>query len=357
MIAEMLQTDSTRWVEVLKRVGHDIYHLPQYAALAAQLDGGQPVAFLAEEEESVLLLPLLLRKIPSGYGRGVPVLLDATSPYGYPGPVVSATADRTATFVARAVDRLASLLGEMGVVSLFVRLHPLLPLPLEPFVARGIVVHHGETVAIDLQSTSSELRSQMKKKHRRFLTKMERMDHEVSITDSRDNLADFLDLYRDTMDRVGASRYYYFSEDYLEAMFSLLPGKVHLAFLSLGGQKATVDLLLETGGFIQTHLGATRRDFLRVSPSIPLTYYECLWAQERGNRYLHLGGGVGGEEDSLFAFKAGFSTLRFPFRTWRMVTDPAAYGRLVAAWEGEAGRAADPADGFFPAYRKPLLDT
>ena len=73
------------------------------------------------------------------------------------------------------------------------------------------------------------------------------------------------------------------------------------------------------------------------------------WAQGRGNEIMHLGGGVGGEHDSLLQFKVGFSPLRNTFSTLRVVVDERDYGRLVAARDSRL----DPSSrtGFFPLYR------
>ena len=73
--------------------------------------------------------------------------------------------------------------------------------------------------------------------------------------------------------------------------------------------------------------------------------------KKRGNRVLHLGGGLGGAPDSLFAFKAGFSKARHPFRTWRVVVDEDRYRELTRA--AQPGLAAADVPGFFPAYRRP----
>lgn len=81
------------------------------------------------------------------------------------------------------------------------------------------------------------------------------------------------------------------------------------------------------------------------------------WAKERGNQTLHLGGGLGGREDALFDFKAGFSEGRYPFRTWRVVADEVAYRALGDDWASRHGAASDGAEGFFPAYRKPVPRT
>ena len=52
------------------------------------------------------------------------------------------------------------------------------------------------------------------------------------------------------------------------------------------------------------------------------------WARARGNRWLHLGGGVGARADGVFAFKAGFSQLRWRFRTLRVIADETQYREL-----------------------------
>ena len=75
------------------------------------------------------------------------------------------------------------------------------------------------------------------------------------------------------------------------------------------------------------------------------------WAHARGNRVLHLGGGVGGREDSLFHFKQGFSDWLIPFYTWRIVVDEVRYRQAmdVLAPTGDGGDRS----GHFPAYRAP----
>jgi hypothetical protein len=69
-----------------------------------------------------------------------------------------------------------------------------------------------------------------------------------------------------------------------------------------------------------------------------------------------MGGGVGGSNDRLLLFKRGFSPLRFPFFTLRLVTDEGKYRELTAR---RAQAALVPVEevacgDFFPAYRAPL---
>ena len=75
------------------------------------------------------------------------------------------------------------------------------------------------------------------------------------------------------------------------------------------------------------------------------------WAKERGDQRLHLGGGVGGADDSLMHFKAGFSDERHVFRTLRVVVDAAEYAPARGRPRPRASIPTD-LDGFFPLYRR-----
>ena len=89
---------------------------------------------------------------------------------------------------------------------------------------------------------------------------------------------------------------------------------------------------------------------LHIQPTKVMIHFAALWGKERGDRILHLGGGVGGNGDSLMHFKEGFSPSRHAFSTLRILVDADAYARLVR----ERDPSLDPADlgGYFPLYRR-----
>jgi hypothetical protein len=78
-----------------------------------------------------------------------------------------------------------------------------------------------------------------------------------------------------------------------------------------------------------------------------------LWGKARGNRWLHLGGGVGGTNDTLLHFKAGFSPARFRFLTSRLITHTSHYRQLVEQHARAINTPAETllASSYFPAYR------
>lgn len=96
---------------------------------------------------------------------------------------------------------------------------------------------------------------------------------------------------------------------------------------------------------MQYHVGGTASDHLVAGASRLLFTAAASWAHDHGVNALHLGGGVGGREDNLFRFKAGFSRERAWYRTARMVHDATAYHGALPARV--------PDGHFFPAYRAP----
>lgn len=356
MKTEMLSHDSPRWTRSLESLAHDVYHLPGFARLFARVEGGEALAFLAEQGSRRLLVPLIVRAIDDDEDAGFLDRFDATCPYGYPGPVVSVDGFDAGLedFVARALDGLrAEMLGR-GIVCAFSRLHPMLDLPLAPFRRVGTVVRHGETVSIDLTQGPEGIWRGMNATCRNEVSKAGRQGQAVRIDDGWKSLPEFLAIYRETMDRHSASASYYFDEDHLRAMKQTLGDRMMLLIAEIGGEIAAGSIFLETNGIVNYHLSGTRAAFVRHHPSRTILHGAALVAAERGHRVLHLGGGRGGARDSLFGFKASFSPCRHAFHTWRFVADEAAYSSLVDRWRERTGGDPDGCGGYFPAYRKPF---
>jgi lipid II:glycine glycyltransferase (peptidoglycan interpeptide bridge formation enzyme) len=120
--------------------------------------------------------------------------------------------------------------------------------------------------------------------------------------------------------------------------------------MRFGDRTAAAAIITEACGIVQYHLAATFSDFVKQHPQKLMFHQVGLWAKDRGNRVLHLGGGLGGQEDDLFHFKAGFSPLRHPFHTWRARSDATLYKRVVSLWEKMRPDSVDPV--FFPPYRQ-----
>ena len=157
MTATFLLPGDERWTTVLQETRHDVYHRPEYLRVAAAHEGGEPVAFYAEDDSGSLLLPLLLREIPET------TQVDATSPYGYPAPLWT-TPDPSPLWTA-----FLDAAQKRGIVSAFVRLHPLMPRPAASSLGRSgpaAVVEHGPTVWINCTQSPEEMWEDTRSGHR-----------------------------------------------------------------------------------------------------------------------------------------------------------------------------------------------
>lgn len=339
MRTRLLGVDEPRWGSFLREVPHDFYHLPSYGALIAAHEGGEARALYVDDGRRSMLLPLIIRTIPQSDFR------DATSPYGYPGPLACGTDDPA--FLSEALNAGVATLRETRVVSLFVRLHPLLNSA--PPEGVGAVVLHGETVSIDLTVPSATRWAQMRHNHRRDITKAFRDGYVARVDPGLERFGEFKRIYRATMTRRSAAPYYLFDDAYFDRLQDALGDRLHLCVVEKDGVVAAAGLFIETDGIVQYHLGGTEEASISAEPSKLLIHAACGWAETRGNRSMHLGGGVGGAADSLLYFKAGFSRVRHPYRTLRVVLDQAEYRRLVGA--RDPGADSEDLTGYFPAYR------
>jgi Acetyltransferase (GNAT) domain len=358
MSCRFLTPESPEWEETLERIPHDYYHLPAYISFASRFNNlsGMVCAFAATQDQCYFFAPLIIRPIASPpAGRDGPQLFDATGLPGDPGLIAGcARSPSSAAFLNGALDAFLAGLRENSVVSCFLWLHPLW-LPEEKLLRRlGHLRHHKLSVSIDLTLPSETLWQQMRSNHRRAITRAVHDGQMARIDSTWETFGAFVEMYQETMRRVGAKDYWYLSPKYFEGLKDALSDRLHLCVVEQNGELVCAGLFSEVAGVVQYIYGASCTHALRYSPAKTMIHFMTLWAKGRGNHTLHLGGGVNSEDD-LFHFKVGFSARMHPVMSWRIIVDAPAYRRLTVAWETREGVTADGSDGFFPAYRKPSL--
>lgn len=344
----LLSPEHPRWQALLLRSKSDVYHQPGYLRAAAAVEEGELRVALVEAAGVTLGVPLILRPLPfeaAGF--------DATSPYGYPCPIGNAV---TAGQWSLVWEELRRLLADHGVISAFLRLHPLLTSPecLQGVAEDATLVEHGACVHLQLDQEEQHLWSETRPRFRSNINALRR-DGWRFVADDWSLLPAFLEIYEATMRRAGARDFYYFPSSYYSALRDGLGADavVH-GVLDPAGQPASAGLFLRHGPLVQYHLGGTAPEHLASAPAKLLFHEVRLWYRRAGARQLHLGGGFGSRNDSLYRFKAGFSKRTSPFHTLRLVIEPQGYRALTEKWERIEGRPSADPDGFFPAYRAPF---
>lgn len=347
MKSQITSLSDPLWQDVLQKIRHDIYQLPEYIALEGNRSSGIPEAIIIHEGERIFFVSYLLSQCEED-------IFDIKSPYGYPGILLSEEAIKSPDFVGKAWQEFRDILYQKGVCSVFLRMHPILNENFEQLFPEHTFTPNGKTVSVDLRIPESELWSHTRKGHKSTINKCKRLGMEAKFVPLLEYVDEFTEIYHETMARVQATNVYYsFDRNYYRQMFEVLEDKLHLCIVEYEQEIACVGLYTEVCGIVQSTLGGTRDKFVPLSPGSLETDYVRYWAHRRGNNFLHLGGGIGGQEDHLFAYKAGFSKLQHSFMTVRLVVDEVKYSELV---EKRAKSLNVPADkllssGFFPAYR------
>jgi len=334
---EILSLDQEdRWNEVVRSMKqYDFYHLAEYHQLE---NSGKPLLIYFSSKKTSLALPVILRPIDGT------AYYDLTSVYGYAGPLSNKENPDEQT-IKDFQKALLHYLDSLRVVSVFSRLHPLFSNQESFLSGLGNVVDTNQTVGIDLSLPEQEQKRQYAHSVKNHINRLKRKNVVVKKEQTQEAMDLFIEIYRENMKRVNASDMYFFSNDYFYRFLKKLSAALFLAYYE--GKAISGSLVTTCNGIVQPHLSATLNEYLRWSPLKLVWDFIRIDAIEKKEKWLHLGGGVGGADDTLFQFKAQFSDMRFSFKTWRYIHDKETYVRLVS--EKQVNQVLP--SSFFPLYR------
>lgn len=352
MKIQIINSSDPLWLKTLELIPHDFYHLPEYVDLEATRTHANAEAILIADGEKIFFLPYLWRDCHDLLADTVEIF-DVISPYGYPGFLLNQSATTNHNFLNLAMDELTKTWRNRNVCSAFLRLHPILNQDVNKLTKNDLFTVNGETVSINLELEKNEIWQQTRPSYRNIINQRTREGFSAKMVSIKEYINDFNAVYEETMDRVGASKLYYFGTEYLLKMSDVLGEKLHLCMVELHGEITCGGLFTECCGIVQFHISGTKSNFLKQAPTTLMLDYVRFWAKERGDRVLHLGGGVGGTKDSLYNFKAGFSKERQTFFTLRLITDEEKYLHLVKLRAKYLNIEVEKLlnTNFFPAYR------
>lgn len=330
----------------------DVYFSAGYHLLWQRNGDGTAYGAVFDQRAARVLYPFLRRPLVAvpWLGDAFVDLSDISSCYGYGGPLVMAPPAARPEVLASFREAFSTWCGREGIVSEFIRFHPLLHNE-GGFEGLLDLWPANETVVCRLSRDPEDHLSAMSSAARRNLRRAQKAGLTFSREDSDGAYDEFSTLYRQTMERRAASRFYLFEERYFGDLRRLLGRAQELLVIRHEGRMAAAALFLRSECFAHYHLGASDHSLLPLRPN-NLLFFEALnRAGAAGLEELHLGGGYrAAGQDELLRFKSGFSPLRSRLVLGRVVHLEGDYRRAVARRQQTA-----PAPGaFFPAYRAPL---
>jgi hypothetical protein len=313
--------DKQEWVSYVHNAAeYDFYHTWHYHSLETN---GQPLLFIYEDKEAFIAFPLLKRSIPES------VHYDLCCVYGYSGPFSNKKMEELDDSLMECFKAaFLNFLSDENYISVFSRMHPFYKQHtlLEKF---GGVYENGLTVALDLSISIEEQRAKYSQGTRDAIRCAWKKGFQVKEGKGPEAIALFKDIYTESMQRLGASEYYLFNDDYFNNLLNTDEYNAKIIMVYNGDEVMTSSIITLTNGIIQAHLLGTRNQYLSYSPTKVLVDEVTLLGRRLGMRYFNLGGGVGFKQDKLFEWKAAFSKLHLDYKSWRFIANPTIYQELL----------------------------
>lgn len=324
---------------------YDVYSLSGYVK-AFQIHGdGRPILFYYENEEIRGFNVAMKRDIaddPRFSGKlDVGKWFDLITPYGYGGWLTEGSTD-----TSDMDEAYSQVCRDERVVCEFVRFHPMWnnAYHMEQMYQ---VVYLGHTVAMDLSDEETIWRNIISK-NRNMIRKAEKNGIVIKRGNTPEDYMAFKKMYDATMSKDAAEDYYFFANSFYESIRVDL-GQNAQVFLAIYEDKPIAgSIMIYANGKLNYHFSGSDMEYRSLAPTNLLLYEAAKWGCENGMKTFHLGGGLGSQEDSLYKFKSAFYKGEpRQFAIGRKKFLPDVYDEL------NSYRNNDPANSFFPEYRRP----
>lgn len=332
---EIIENSSQRWSEFVRKADiYDFHHTAYFHKIDTNFVSK---LLLFSDDSNFVALPIVIRPIEGTE------FCDLTSVYGYAGPVYHFDQGYN---IAELLDFFKKCFidfcKEHNIVSVFSRLHPLID---QKSIIRdvGEIVDLNKTVSINLTLSLEEQRREYRKSLKSELNQLRRKAIVVREANTQKEIDQFIAIYYETMDRVGATSNYYFSQEYFHEFLNTSQFEVKLLVAVKNDHVVAGAIFTLTEKIMQYHLAGTAEEVIQETPMKLILDEARILGSKSSVESLHLGGGVGGhDDDSLFQFKSGFSKDFKQFSVWKFIVNQEVYDQLS---KGKVQ------SSFFPLYR------
>lgn len=293
---------------------------PEYVCIDARRDPAlEPYFILFQDKEKGYFW---LRSVHRGMVPNSD-FYDFQSAYGYGGPVhfsveqlpdIGDTAPRY-DFLFIAEMQYRKWCWENNIIAEFVRYHPLLN-------QGGNRTYNRDTIVVPVGAKYTEsCRNKVNKAYRSGIEVFEANREDISL---------FAVEYYKSLEKLGAEKFYYFNEEYFDALAKW--DKAHLLVAEIDKCFVSACILLEGGDTMESHLTVTNERGYEVGATNALVDGELTFTKKMGKKQLFLGGGKTiSDGDSLLTFKKSFGGIEKSFYVGQEVYRQDAYEAMSSA--------------------------
>ncbi|MGL5615033.1 MAG: lipid II:glycine glycyltransferase FemX [Sarcina sp.] len=323
---KIIDCKDEKWNEYFKMLSielQDIYYEREYYNLSELVDKKLGKLFFYKENDYIAFYPFLLNKI-EGYKLDRDYY-DIETAYGYGGPIINTS---NKEFRKAFEEKFLDYCKENNIIAEFIRYHPILKN--EKIFEKEIKVEKNrKTLMVDLSKTLEEI--WMKQIYIKNRTTIRRVIKEGVKVIYKKNLDNFQEIYKETMTKVNADKYYYFSKDYFNYLKEL---DYIVIAIELRGTIISEGIFFKGKSTLHYHLSGSRKDYLKYHPNNLMLWEAIKFGKENGFTNLHLGGGLTNNlEDSLYKFKSAFTKENLDYYIGKRVHNEEVYNYLLEAYE------------------------
>lgn len=324
--------DKNKWKVFLQRLPpeqQDIYYTPEYYSLYENYGDGEAMCFVFEKDGDIALYPFLINSVNSlGYDLDKEYY-DIQGAYGYNGVV---TSSYEPNFIKEFYNEFNSFCSQKSIIAEFSRFHPILNN--ESFVQSYMsIIPEMDNVILNLEDDNIYFNS-YEYSTRKNIKKAEKNNLIVEQYIGKDikkyMINEFETIYRDTMKRNNADKYYLFNSSFFENIFKKLPNSVMLSFTKYKNQYISSEITPFSNYIAYSFLGGTYSDYFHLRPNDLLKHNIIIKLKELGLKYFCLGGG----SEGIVKFKKSFSKNGISkFYIGKKIHNPDIYNKVIRNWE------------------------
>ena len=342
----------TEWDKIVRSFpDYDVYFLSGYLASFKVHGDGTPILVYYQRGGLRAVCAFMLRDLNDEVwaqryiGKGV--LFDAITPYGYGGWLLDGnTSENQIKIFWSDINK---FMQQQHIVAAFIRWCPWLRNQ-EILREWSNVIDLGKTVFIDC-SSEEVIFQNLKSKDRTTIRKAVKMGVVVEHSDNPSLFEKFRSIYNATMDKDNADAYYYFKPEFYESIAKNLHGKWKIFYAVFNNEIIAMSIVLMCNGRMHYHLSGNVQEYRNLNATNLILYEAARYGARHGYKILHLGGGVGSDDDPLYKFKKKFNKNGdLSFCISKDCFDREKYLYLVELRK-RSMPSFDSAASFFPLYR------
>lgn len=320
-------TNRDEWNKIVKSFKNwDIYFLWEYANSFFIHGDGEAYLFYYENSNDRLCFvgtkkdlynnPKFEQKLEKGK------YFDLDTPYGYGGVLLDNDINKESQVDFK--NQFDEYCRNNSIVSVFFRYHPLLDNYGKLDYFEDYFIH--DTIYMD--TTSEEIiNTNLDSKNRNVIRKAIKNGVEIVIKPISE-YQDFIGLYNGTMEKLNASYYYIFKDEYYKSLGEL-KDNANIFYAYYEGKPIAASIMLFNEQYMHYHLSGSDIEYRNLPATNLLLFEAAKWASNRGIKKFHLGGGLSAD-DSLFGFKKQFNKNdRVKFYLGKYIANKEAYDYLV----------------------------